>query len=240
MTLDVENTLTLLQQGTIEPEGRIAWGSNYTMLAQICLDEQEGMVVYKPQRGERPLWDFPSGTLCNRERAAWLVCRALGWQIVPPTILREGPYGVGSVQFFIDHDPNEHYFDIQGQTEHEEQLQQIVLFDLITNNADRKAGHVLIGSESDLWAIDHGICFHVEYKLRTVIWEFQGRPIAEHHRAALVALQATLAQLPPDAELRVLLSADEIAAMQTRLVHLLNLGIFPEPGAGRHYPWPPI
>src|SRR5690606_134611 len=127
--LTTAETLQLLQEGTLEVEGLISWGSNYTFLARVCHDVQEIHAIYKPRKGERPLWDFAPGTLCQRERAAFLISEALGWQLVPPTVLRDGPHGWGSVQKYIDHDPEEHYFSFQG--EYPEQLQRIVLFDML-------------------------------------------------------------------------------------------------------------
>jgi hypothetical protein len=235
-----EETLQLLQKGKLELEGLISWGSNYTFLGQVCRGQEELAVIYKPRKGERPLWDFPSGTLCLRERAAFLVSDLLGWRLVPPTILRDGPHGWGSVQKFVEHDPDSHYFTFQGQ--YPEQLQRIVLFDLLINNADRKGGHVLVDDDEHLWSIDHGICFHVEYKLRTVIWEFAGEKIPPEQLAALAQLQEKLVG-EEDASvrnLRELLSEREMEALQRRLESLLAQPVFPHPGPGRHYPWPPV
>ena len=164
--------LHLLEKADINIEGLVPWGSNYTFLVSICRETVAAQGIYKPRRGERPLWDFPAGTLCHRERAAFLVSQTIGWDIVPPTVLRQGPQGYGSLQYFIDHDPDQHYFTLKGQFE--EQTQKIVLFDILINNADRKGGHVILDRQNQLWAIDHGICFHVDHKLRTVIWDFAG------------------------------------------------------------------
>jgi hypothetical protein len=143
------DVLHMLQTGTLEIEGLLPWSSNYTFLVQVCgkLDNGETKqfeAVYKPRRGERPLWDFAQGTLCSRERAAFLTSSALGWHLTPPTILREGPHGLGSVQLFIPHDPESHYLTFEGNPAYRTQLQQIVLFDILINNADRKSGHVLL------------------------------------------------------------------------------------------------
>jgi hypothetical protein len=226
--------------------GLLDWGSNYTFLVNVCAPEEDDVdsaelqAVYKPKRGERPLWDFPQGSLHKRERAAFLVSELLNWRIVPPTIIRGGPYGTGSVQLFIDHDPEIHYFTFQGHFS--DQMQRIVLFDQIINNADRKAGHVLLGENDKLWSIDHGICFHDEPKLRSVIWEFAGQPLPDDLTRAMsnfltqlndpLAAQAT--------ELARLLSADESSAMQLRTMQLLENNVYPLPGSGRHYPWPPV
>ncbi len=238
--LTTAETLQLLQEGTLEVEGLISWGSNYTFLARVCHDVQEIHAIYKPRKGERPLWDFAPGTLCQRERAAFLISEALGWQLVPPTVLRDGPHGWGSVQKYIDHDPEEHYFSFQG--EYPEQLQRIVLFDMLVNNADRKGGHVLLDKDGRLWSIDHGICFHSDYKLRSVIWEFAGGRIPDDMVEDLRRLQGQLEEKDkqPLQQLRQLLSERELEALQKRLQRLLKNRTFPHPGPGRHYPWPPV
>lgn len=235
-----EEALELLEEGTLELEGLISWGSNYTFLGRVCRQGPELAVIYKPRKGERPLWDFPAGTLCLRERAAFLVSEALGWNLVPPTVLRDGPHGWGSVQQFIEHDPDVHYFSFQGQ--YPAQLQKIVLFDLLVNNADRKGGHVLLDNHQHLWSIDHGICFHAEYKLRSVIWEFAGMPVPADQLAALQRLRQKLREgrNPAIRQLKELLSEREMDALQQRLQRLLNQPTFPHPGPGRHYPWPPV
>ncbi len=230
--------LMLLQEGRIELKGMLPWSSNYTFLLQICAEDQEIQAVYKPRRGERPLWDFPAGTLCNREVAAYEVSAALGWRLAPPTILREGPHGIGSMQWFVDHNPQEHYFTFEGQFQ--EQIQRFVLFDAIINNADRKAGHLLLADDDQLWGIDHGVCFHQEDKLRSVIWEYAGKEIPANLVTNLKRLQLSLAQRPSPLQERLakLLTKQEIGAMETRLNKLIGNGIFPRPGSGRHYPWP--
>ncbi|MCI0394441.1 MAG: SCO1664 family protein [Chloroflexi bacterium] len=229
--------LELLQQGQLELEGMVPWGSNYTFLARVCHPGSEMSVVYKPSRGERPLWDFARGTLCKRERAAFLVSEMLEWQLVPPTILRDGPHGQGSVQYFVEHDPQQHYLTFQGQFP--EQEQRIVLFDVLINNADRKSGHVLLGDDSHLWAIDHGVCFHTDYKLRTVIWDYAGQPIPTHLVNELAAFQKKLVGNDPYfAELDTLLTRQELDMLGQRLARLVKRSVFPNPGPGRHYPWP--
>ena len=238
--MDILQAIDILTNGEMRVEGRLAWGSNYTMLAYTCLGDEEVAVVYKPQRGERPLWDFPTGTLCQRECAAYVVTEACGWDFVPPTVMRDGPYGKGSVQLFIEHDPEEHYFTFQGDSQFDAQLRPMVLFDWIINNADRKGGHVLLDSDNRLWAIDHGICFHPEYKLRSVIWEFAGQPISAELLANLAQFEANLTKSPIAEELHTLLSSVEVDALHRRTTALLQSAIFPEPGPGRHYPWPPV
>jgi hypothetical protein len=227
----------ILQKGEIELEGILPWSSNYTFLLTICEGEQEIRAVYKPRRGERPLWDFSPGTLCNREVAAYLVSEALGWRLIPPTIMRQGPHGPGSMQWFVPHDPELHYFTFEG--EFPKQIQRLALFDVVVNNADRKSGHVLLGEHDRIWAIDHGICFHAEYKLRTVVWEYAGIKVPVE---LLHDIDRFLTLLEPDAplyqQLAPLLSRKEIEAMQTRTSQLARHKRFPEPGPGRHYPWP--
>lgn len=243
-----DETTRALQNGRIEIEGLLPWSSNYAFLVRVCEDDIEIEAVYKPQRGERPLWDFPEGTLCYREQAAFTVSEALNWHIVPPTALREAHHGLGTVQLFIDHDPQHHYFTIEGDPAYRQQLQQIVLLDILINNADRKAGHVLLEKNTDqgaparLWGIDHGICFHTEPKLRTVIWEFGGTPIPPDLQADLKALSERLGNAADGLRptLQRYLAPAEIAALDRRLSLLLEPGIFPLPGSGRHYPWPPI
>ena len=233
-------TLETLREGELQLEGLISWGSNYTFLGRVCEGEREVTVIYKPKKGERPLWDFAPGTLCLRERAAYVVSEALGWRMVPPTILRDGPQGWGSVQLFVDHDPDRHYFTFEGR--YQTQLQRIVLFDLIANNADRKGGHVLIDDADRLWSFDHGICFHSDYKVRSVIWEFAGTPIPEALLEDLRCFLDTLddAASETTAALSELLDRHELEAMRQRLRRLLKDKRFPKPGPGRHYPWPPV
>lgn len=243
-----DDVMRVLQKGTVEIEGLLPWSSNYAFLVRVCEDSLEVGAVYKPERGERPLWDFPQGTLCLREQAAYIVSEALGWHIVPPTALRDAQHGLGTVQFFINHDPARHYFTIEGDASLRPQLQRIALMDILINNADRKAGHVLIEEDGDprvparLWGIDHGICFHVEPKLRTVIWEFAGKPIPPEMRGELEAFRARLVDESDTlgAVLGKLLSTNEIEALRRRLNRLIDRAVFPQPGAGRHYPWPPV
>ncbi len=228
----------------------LPWSSNYSFLVRVYgplagQPEQAMIAVYKPRQGERPLWDFPQGTLCQREVAAFLISAALGWDLIPPTVLRQGPQGIGSVQQFIAHDPECHYFTFEGNKTFRRALQKIALVDIICNNADRKGGHVLLqeaenASQADrLWAIDHGICFHSEYKLRTVIWEFAGTAIPADLLADLAALQSKMrSQLYP--ELQELLSKTELLGLENRLDRIIQRQTFIKPGPGRHYPWPPV
>jgi hypothetical protein len=239
--LTAAQVMTILECGVIEEEvGLLRWSSNYTFLVTVGLDDVQLSAVYKPRRGERPLWDFPEGTLCLRERAAWLTSDSLGWEIVPPTVLREGERGFGSLQFFVNHDPEQHYFTLDESFA--PQLQRLALFDVIVNNADRKGGHCLIDETSHLWGIDHGITFHAQHKLRTVVWDFAGKPIPDALVGDLTSLDAQLAE-PASGyrrELESLLSADEMAALAARIRRLLKMRRFPQPGSGQNYPWPPV
>ena len=157
---------------------------------------------------------------------------------MPPTVLRDGPHGRGSLQYFVEHDPDLHYLSIQGQ--YDDQIMRVALFDVLANNADRKSGHVLVGPDDRIWAIDHGVCFHRDYKLRSVIWEYAGQPIPEQLVADLVAFESWLCYGNDSflEELKSLLSPPEIAALQQRLEQLIKRCLFPFPGPGRHYPWP--
>jgi hypothetical protein len=233
-----EDLKTALQCGEIELKGQFMLGSNYTFLVAVHHEGKEIPAVYKPSRGEQPLWDFPENTLAKREVAAYLLSKALGFHFVPYTILREdGPHGPGSLQQFIEYDPEYHYFTFSE--EDKARLQPVVFFDLLTNNADRKAGHVLIENETrKLWLIDHGICFHEEDKLRTVIWDFAGQPIPDD-------LLSTLSPLTADeslvTDLQRSLSPGEVTALRSRADALLHSRRFPRPPKDRRVtPWPPL
>jgi hypothetical protein len=236
----IPQTLDLLRDGDMEVQGLIPWSSNYTFLARVTRDDLEALVVYKPRRGERPLWDFPAGTLYRRETAAFLISNSLGWNIVPPTVTREGEQGIGMVQLFIEHDPDEHFFTFRDPWS--ETLTRIALFDVLVNNADRKGGHCLRDSAGNIWAIDHGICFHHEPKLRTVIWEPAGQEILPHLLDDLRALQTKLQDgCELMNQLMSLLSGQELSALRRRLARLVRTGAFPLPPPGRrHVPWPMI
>jgi len=170
-----ELTLRLLTEGDMEILGLMPRASNYTFLTRIRLGDDECHAVYKPRDGEAPLWDFPDGTLCKREVAAFVVAASLGWPSVPPTVLRDGPEGVGSAQLFVDFDPRHHFFTLQEQRA--DDFRRVAAFDAIVNNADRKGGHCLLGRDGVIYVIDHGVCFGASPKLRTVIWDFAGDPI---------------------------------------------------------------
>lgn len=239
--VSVERVLALLAQGRMEVEGLMPDSSNYTFLTRIDDDELSGLAIYKPRRGERPLWDFPRGTLCQREAASYLLSSALGWEIVPPTVLRNGTeYGEGSVQLFINADPQAHYFTMRGTDD--TAFKRIAAFDVIANNADRKGGHILRDQEGRIWGIDHGITFHVEPKLRTVIWEYAGDPIPENLIDDIRRVGAQLDD-PADAmttALANLLSRPELDALRRRIERVLRKPRYPSPTGGRSMPWPPI
>lgn len=238
--ISLHDMLTLLQEGALELRGLLPDGSNYTFLATVGDGTQKTLAVYKPTRGERPLWDFPAETLAYREVAAFLVSEVLGWNFVPPTVFRpEGPHGPGSVQFFVQAQNDIHYFNL-SETDQPE-LQRIALFDLLANNADRKGGHVLKDEAGKLWAIDHGICFHAQPKLRTVIWDFAGQSIPKN---LLEDVSDFRQRLDKDKDLKTainsLLAPLEISALRRRADKLVASGCYPDPGPGRNYPWPPI
>jgi uncharacterized repeat protein (TIGR03843 family) len=242
-SLTEERILAVLRDGYMEERGLLPYSSNYAFLVTMSDDELELPGVYKPRRGENPLWDFPSGTLCRRETAAYEISAALDWNLVPPTVLRDGPHGLGSVQFFIDCDPDIHYFSMQEDARYAPALRQLSLFDFLINNADRKGGHCLFGADQRMWAIDHGICFHSEYKLRTVIWEYSDQPITDELLEDLVALKGALAEAnsPLNVTLYDLLSHPEYSAVCSRLERLLTAERHPSPPPHqRNYPWPPI
>ncbi len=246
----------LLATRELTVEGRLPWSSNLTFLVSLGAagddrddepaagiaadptpDADHGPVqaVYKPHRGEQSLWDFPDG-LYRREVAAYRVSEALGWGIVPPTVVRDdAPFGPGSLQLFIESDYEQHYFTLLEEGGREDELRVFCAFDVVVNNADRKSGHVLHGSDGRLWGIDHGLCFHTHHKLRTVIWDFAGEEVPAH-------IVADLEQLAADGlstDLEELLSPDEVEAVLERAARLARTGIFPEPVGDRPpYPWP--
>lgn len=241
MTTPADDILTTLKQGVLAVQGEFLWGSNYTFLVQVEYEGTKMGAVYKPTKGERPLWDFPAATLAHREVAAYLVSEALGWHLVPPTVHREkGPIGPGSLQLFIEHDPEYHYFNFEE--EDLQRLRPVALFDILINNADRKGSHVLVDKENQLWLIDHGICFHVEDKLRTVIWDFAGESLPENLCEDISMFVKVLRQpSPAEQQLKEHLSKDEFHALIARADRLLASGHFPDPHASRRFqPWPPL
>ncbi len=235
-----DDIMTLLQEAEIDECGLIPWGSNYTFLVTLRHPTAGcSYAVYKPRRGEAPLYDFPEGTLFRRERAAYVVDQALGWGLVPPTVVRDGPYGIGMAQLFVDADTNAHYFTFGPEVP--DVARRIALFDCVVNNGDRKAGHLLRGQDGRVWAIDHGLTFHTSSKLRTVIWDFAGEALPPRLVRDLSALlPACTAVDGPLSELRTLLSGRECEALRRRVERLLDGGIFPQPTSYRSVPWPAV
>jgi uncharacterized repeat protein (TIGR03843 family) len=255
---DAGRVLSVLSRGEIEVKGRIRWSSNAIFLVAVHppgpkrnksggpkaksgpapahkpAHGREILAIYKPAKGERPLWDFPRG-LWKREVAAYELSSCLGWDVVPPTIARhDGPLGPGSLQYCVDAVGDEHYFTLLEEPRQHEALKRIAAFDLVANNADRKSGHCLLDQDDHIWAIDNALCFHTEPKLRTVIWDFAGDRIEDDLLASLEALGRT--EVPRT--LTSLLDNEEIAALATRAKTVSRLGTYPEPRGDFPYPWP--
>lgn len=227
--------IALMKRAEIADCELVPWGSNYTfaVLLEDPSGEETAIAIYKPAAGEVPLWDFPDDTLYRREYAAYLVSEAIGWKFVPETIIREGPHGVGSLQRYVEPEPGSHYFSFRD--EHIDDLKRIALFDVITNNADRKATHCIRGADDRcIWGIDHGLTFNVEPKLRTVIWDFQLEPIER-------PLRDDLESLSEDRELasrlRELLTQREVDTFRLRAKRLARAGVFPPLQSRRNIPW---
>jgi uncharacterized repeat protein (TIGR03843 family) len=258
-------TLDLLSHGTLEVEGRLVDASNATLYCMIRPGGPGGhggtgsppvsrgglggivppgqhrvACVYKPIAGERPLWDFPAGTLAGREVAAYVVSRAAGWDVVPPTVMRDGPFGPGMCQLWIDHDPGVDLIALSRRTDHVG-LRDMAVFDAVVNNADRKIGHLLPVADGHLYGCDHGVCFAEDYKLRTVLWQWRGKGLPGRSMEALRRLHARLTEGSLTAELSTLLTASEISATKIRVETLLKHRVHPYPPADwPAVPWPPI
>lgn len=233
--MTLPDILQTLRTGEIEVLGRMPYSSNATFLVQVTLGEHSTQAIYKPLRGERPLWDFPSG-LFKREIAAYIVSEALDLHVVPPTVECDGPLGLGSLQLFIEARFEEHYFTLfEGQEHLHDQFRNIAIFDIVANNTDRKSGHCLIDADDRIWAIDNGLCFAEQFKLRTVIWEFGGEEISPQ----LLQRITTLSDNPPT-ELDSLLSTAEVEAMVERSRLLVSGSHFPVDPSGSRYPWPMV
>jgi hypothetical protein len=214
-------------------------GSNYVFVLALQDDAAgPGVAVYKPRRGESPLWDYPDGTLYRRERATYLLSELLGWGIVPPTVVRDGPHGVGMVQLHIDHHPRQNYFTLRDR---HDDLRRMALFDAIVNNGDRKGGHCLLDHDGRLWGIDHGLTFHHQGKLRTVIWDYVGEPLPEALCRDLEQLQRRLGCGDAAvAEIDALLDKSERKALRARVERLLQARVYPDPPSWRPVPWPAL
>lgn len=231
---DADARLEVLTTGGIDVRGRMPWSSNATFLVHLCGPSGEVLGVYKPERGERPLWDFPPG-LWRREIAAYELATALGWELVPLTVARpDAPLGPGSVQLFMPFDPEVHYFTLFEDEATHGTLRQLAIFDLLANSTDRKGGHVLRGSDGHIWAIDNGLSFHEEFKLRTVIWEFGGDLMGSE---LVEPVEALLDEGLPEALARWL-DDDEQDALLRRARVVVTDRRFPIDGTGRRYPWP--
>ncbi|HEY2552534.1 MAG TPA: SCO1664 family protein [Streptosporangiaceae bacterium] len=233
--------LTLLSHGTLEVEGRLVDASNATLYCTVTHDGSEAACVYKPVAGERPLWDFPEGTLAGREVAAYQVSRAAGWDVVPPTVYRDGPFGPGMCQLWIDCDEAVDIVALSRRADHPA-LRDMAVFDAVVNNADRKIGHLLPAPDGHLYGCDHGVCFGEDYKLRTVLWQWRGRHLPGRAVGALRTLQQDLGRAGELAgQLAELLTASEITATRRRIEALLKHRVHPyPPDDWPAVPWPPI
>lgn len=240
---ETKQVIQTLQTGTLTLVGQALRGSNSTFLTQVADNYLSIQAIYKPSKGERPLWDFPDFTLAQREVSAFIVSSLLGWNLVPPTVFRLQPaiYGKGSLQLFIEHNPTYHYlnFPIENQLI----LMKIAIFDLIINNADRKSGHIIFDEDKKPWLIDHGLCFNYEFKHRTVIWDFAGLSIPDEIindiQKFLKKIQSRRLRLVT--KLNVLLSELEVRSLVIRGRNLIDQAVFPHPEPNRRsYPWPPI
>ena len=223
----------ILATGEINVEMRMPYSSNATFLVRVTAGEQSLRAIYKPLRGERPLWDFAPG-LHRREVAAYRLATAMGLGFVPITLLRDGPIGEGSLQLLIDADFEQHYFTLHEQRpDLHPKLREVAVFDILANNTDRKSGHVLIDTDDNIWGIDHGLCFSADFKLRTVIWEFGGEEIDD---SLIAAVERVAGLLPLDVS--SLLDDDEVVALGERAAWLLEHRRLPVDPTGRRYPWP--
>ncbi|MFL6240535.1 MAG: SCO1664 family protein [Actinomycetes bacterium] len=236
--IDVATALRLLTDGELDIQGRLVDASNATLFCNVELEGLAAACVYKPIAGERPLWDFPEGTLAHREVAAYAVSEAVGWGVVPPTVMRDGPFGPGMCQLWIDVDET---VDVAALARSDlPQLRRMAIFDAVVNNADRKGGHLLPTTDGHIFGVDHGVCFSVENKLRTLLWRWRGQRIEPDYLEALqqlrVDLDAALCQ-----QLSGLLSAPELHATRRRIDRLVATRKYPQPSEDwPAVPWPPF
>ncbi len=235
--MELSKTLDILASEEILPIGRLKWGSNFTFLVRLGESKESNTLgIYKPVRGERPLWDFPPN-LAKRERCAWLMSRQLGWELIPPTIIRDGPFGEGSLQLFIDSKPEKNYLNLSAEEfeKHKQELEMVCALDVLINSTDRKSGHILIDYSDKVWAIDNALSFHTDFKLRTVIWDFGGNKIPSH----ILKTFKCLLDDGLDSEIKELLEPSEISATLERTEWLIDNQYFPEDPGGYHSkPWP--
>ncbi len=237
--VDEAAALDLLNCGTLDVKGRLVDASNATMYCTISGNGAEAACVYKPVAGERPLWDFPEGTLAGRELAAYVVSRAAGWDVVPPTVYRDGPFGPGMCQLWIDADTSVDLLELARSND--DRLRQMAVFDAVVNNADRKIGHLLPDVSGHLYGCDHGVCFGEEYKLRTVLWQWRGKKLPSPAMASLGRLRQQLTHGDLAAELSGWLSAAELEATSRRIEQLIEHKVHPFPPSDwPAVPWPPI
>jgi len=233
-----EEQFTLLREGQLDLEGRLLDASNVTLIAAIRTDTLAATCVYKPVAGERPLWDFPDGTLAGREISAHLVSEATGWSVVPPTVLRDGPYGTGMVQLWMDADPGVDLAEFVRRDSPE--LRRMAVFDAVVNNADRKGGHIIPMADGHVYGVDHGICFSVDPKLRTLLWRWAGKPLLLEHLAVLERLAEQLRGELGE-QLHQHLTRREVRRTQQRVAELLRTQLHPQPsGEWPALPWPPF
>ncbi|MHB1594504.1 MAG: SCO1664 family protein [Streptosporangiaceae bacterium] len=232
--------VALLSSGDLTVAGRLVDASNATLYCTVRLGDTEAACVYKPVAGERPLWDFPDGTLAGREVAAYQVSAAAGWDIVPPTVYRDGPFGPGMCQLWIDLDPEVDLIEL-ARSVRDQSLRAMAVFDAVVNNADRKIGHLLPAPGGRLYGCDHGVCFGLEYKLRTVLWQWRGEPLPAADVRALERLHGLMTDGDLAASLGRWLTEEEVAATANRIEQLLRHPVHPYPPEDwPAVPWPPI
>ncbi len=236
--LELDDALRLLRDGELGIEGRLLDASNATLYCSTTLDGVTAACVYKPVQGERPLWDFPDGTLAGREVAAYAVSAASGWDVVPPTVMRDGPFGPGMCQLWVDVDETVDLAAL-ARSDHPD-LRRMAVFDAVANNADRKGGHLLPRADGRVQGVDHGICFSAEDKLRTLLWQWRGLPLTGEAVEVLSRLRAEL-EGPLGETLRGLLTRKEVRATVLRVDRLLSTGVHPQPSPDwPAIPWPPF
>jgi uncharacterized repeat protein (TIGR03843 family) len=236
--LGFDDALRLLREGDLEIEGRLLDASNATLYCSCTFDGVTAAVVYKPVQGERPLWDFPDGTLAGREVSAYLVSQATGWDVVPPTVLRDGPFGTGMCQLWVDVDESVDLGDL-ARSDHPG-LRRMAVLDAVVNNADRKGGHLLPTPAGHVHGVDHGVCFSVEDKLRTLLWQWRGLPLTDEALDVLGRVRAEL-EGPLAEALAEHLTVSEVRATVDRVDRLLSTGVHPLPSPDwPAIPWPPF